>query len=254
MTAHSLATIALKFVVGFVTPILTLATAGCGEGGESLPRSVTTEHTPKERFRQKVLQLAGQIDSDEYRFKESAYALFKDVTGDAAIECYEDLADIYVQAVKGLNFEIEKAAMGDEKESACLDSRLRNLWSITQWAASAVFYHHPESMEGWNLLIDVVLKYRRAASAAGMAMERLDADNPLQRRQYRRHFLFKREMTAMAEVNICTIRVMYEGCRHRLTPQQRKSVCHKVRTALGELPSEMAKDDAETLTKDTEAK
>ena len=108
MTAHSLATIALKFVVGFVTPILTLATAGCGEGGESLPRSVTTEHTPKERFRQKVLQLAGQIDSDEYRFKESAYALFKDVTGDAAIECYEDLADIYVQAVKGLNFEIEK--------------------------------------------------------------------------------------------------------------------------------------------------
>ena len=254
MTAHSLATIALKFVVGFVTPILALTTAGCGEGGESLPRGVTTEHTPKELFRQKVVRLVGQIDSGEYRFKESAYALFKDVTGDAAIECYEDLADIYVQAVKGLNFEIEKAAMGDEKESACLDSRLRNLWSITQWAASAVFYHHPESMEGWNLLIDVVLKYRRAASAAGMAMERLDANNPLQRRQYRRHFLFKREMTTMAEVNICTIRVMYEGCRHRLTPQQRKDVCSKVRTALGELPPEMAKDDAETLTKDTEGK
>ena len=254
MTAHSLAIIALKFVVGFAMPILALTTAGCGDGGVTLPRSVTAEHTPKERFRQKVARLVGQIDSDEYRVKESAYALFKGVTEDAAIECSEELAGIYVQAVKGLNFEIEKAAMGDEKENARLDSRLRNLWSITQWAASAVFYHHPESVEGWNLLIDAVLKYRRAASAAGMAMESLDADNPLQRRQYRRHFLFKREMTAMAEVNICTIRVMYEGCRHRLTPQQRKAVCHKVRTALGELPPEMAKDDAETLTKDTEAK
>ena len=113
MTVHSLATITLKFVVGFVTPILALTTAGCGDRGEPLPRSVTAERTPKELFRQKVARLVGQIDSDEYRFKESAYALFKGVTGDAAIECYEELTDMYVQAVKEMNFEIEKAALAE---------------------------------------------------------------------------------------------------------------------------------------------
>ena len=34
----------------------------------------------------------------------------------------------------------------------------------------------------------------------------------------------------------------------------RREVCKRIKTALGELPPEMAKDDAETLTKDTEGK
>jgi len=254
MNIHPQAVVMLKHIPEIVMSFLALMIVGCND--EVLPSrgraSVTNNFT--EQVQQKILRLMEQIDSDEGRVSKSAHGLYVEITSVELAECYDDLARIYLHKIKDLHFDVMKDAMGDEKENNRLDSRLRNLWSISESAAATVLHRHPASLEGWDLLINVILKYREAAVAAGRAMERLDVKNPIQCRKHRRYSLFKREMMSMSEAYTCTIGWMYEACRHRLTPQQRKSVCHKVRTALGELPSEMAKDDAETLTKDTQGK
>ena len=243
MTVNALMVSILKLVGNCAVPALIFMMAGCEDCGKSSTGDVAAEQAFVEHFRQEVTCLARRIDADEGRFRQSAYELFTATTGNAAAECRSELASIYAQTVRNIQFDIENAAMGDEKENSRLDSRLRNLWNISEYAVHSIFYRHPESLEGWKLLVNVVLKYRKAADAAGKAMEELDAGNLIQRRKHRRYFLFKREMISMSETYTCTIGWMYEACRHRLTPQQRKEVCRKVRTALGELPSEMAKDE-----------
>ncbi len=58
----------------------------------------------------------------------------------------------------------------------------------------------------------------------------------------------------MYESKVWGLGKTYWSLRHKMTPEQRQEVRKNVMEALGELPPEMAKDDAETLTKDTEGK
>ena len=243
MTVHTLMAIMLKLVVRCAMPTLALMMVGCEGGGESSTVAVTAEQAFAERFRQEVTGLARRIDTDEYHFRQSANALFKTITGTSIPECRDELACIYAQTVRTIQFDVENMAKGDEKENSRLDSRLRNLWNISEWAAHSIFLRHPESLEGWNLLINVVLKYREAATVAGKAMEGLDVNNSIQHRKHRRYFMFKREMMSMSEAYTCTIGWMYEACRQRLTPQQRQNICREIKAKLGELPPEMTKDE-----------
>lgn len=242
MKVLPLVAVTLKFMTEVALSILVLAQVGCGDAGESLPEDVPVERKFVEQFQEKVLRLTEQIDSSEDHVYRTAHKLFVEATSDAATESYEDLARIYIQAAKDVYFDIAEGAMGDEKANNRLDSRLRNFRAVAESAAATILHRHPESVDGWNLLVSIVIKYKKAAAAAERAMNGFDVSNATQRRQHRRYFLFKREMLAMAEVGICTIGTIYEGYRHRLSREQRNATIRDVEASLGTLPAEMAKD------------
>ena len=243
MKASPIVMIVLKVLLYCAMQALLLMEIGCRDEYKSASGTLPQRNEFVEQFRQKVSGLVGQIDSSEGHVYRCAHELFMEATNDEVAEHYEELVRIYVQAVKDLHFDVVQAAMGDEKENSRLDSRLRNLRSIAESAAATVLCRHAESIDGWNLLASIVVRYRQAAEAAGRAMSGLDHSNAEQRRQYRRYFLFKREMTAMAEVSTCTIGTMYERYRHRLTSEQRKTIIQETKALLGALPLEMEKDD-----------
>jgi hypothetical protein len=194
------------------------------------------------QFRSRVKQLTGMLDAGESRTRWLAYDLCKETTASTATNIYETLTDIYVKAAKNISFDIEHDAQGGAEELSRLDARLRNLWSITEWAVRAVFYKKPESMEGWEMLSDVLLKHRKAASWADSAMSRLDMNERRQFMQHRRLGHFKREMETFESIRLRQIGWTYESLRHRLTPEQRASIVHHMKSVLGRLPDEMKRD------------
>ena len=109
-------------------------------------------------------------------------------------------------------------------------------------AARAALYKKPKSMEGWEMLSDVLLKHRKAASEAESAMLKLDMNDRSQHSQHRRLELFKKEMEAFEGVRFKQIGRTYEAIRHRLTPEQRASIVSRIKAVLGSLPDDMKCD------------
>ncbi len=199
-----------------------------------------------EKFKTRVQQLAGMLDARGCDSYSLAYDLCKEATADSQTNLYEILSGIYVKAATNISFDIEHDAQGEEKEHNRLEVRLRNQWNISQWAALTIFFRNPEKIEGWNILLDVILKERKAATAADSAMPALNLNDRRQSTQYRRLEHFKKEMGLEEDSQLRRINHIYHSISHRLTLEQRAAIVSHVKSVLGKLPSEMEKDLPQT--------
>ena len=238
-------------VLGIFTLCMSSAIVGCSDDNripeqrEQAESQVGEADKPREviaQFRSRVQQLTGMLDAGESRTRRLACDLCKEITSTSATNIYETLTDIYVQAVKNISFDIDHDAQGGAEELNRLDARLRNLWSITEGAARAALYKKTESIEGWEMLSDVLLKQRQAASVAENAMSELDMNDQSQLSQRRRLEHFKKEMESFEGVRLRQIGRTYEAVRHRLTPEQRARIVSRIKAVLGRLPDEMKCD------------
>ena len=237
---------------------LLLATIGCRDNNEihgkngaavqqrardvSQTREVDRSREAIAQFRSRVQSLTSMLDAKEDELRKLAQELYKEATADSAANIYETLSTVYIEAVTNISFDIEHDVKGGEKEHDRLYARLRNQWHINEWAAFTVFLRNPEKLEGWDVLLAVILKEREAAVAAESTMQGLDVNDRRQLTRYWRLEHFKREMSIKEDSQSRLIKHFYHSMRHRLTPEQRANVVSRIKAILGRLPAEMECD------------
>ena len=201
-------------------------------------------------FRNKLERLVASLDGKENSFRQSAYGLCCDIRNEAELTVRRRLLTAYTNAVNNLSVDISLDSLDDEKRLNVIDVRLRNSWHLSEWGTAALFDFEPANSEGWNFLIAGALRWRNALTM----IDTKTHQDSIKAQWRKRLYAFKRHLSSMYESKVWGLGKTYWSLRHKMTPGQRQEVRKNVMEALGELPPEMAKDDAETLTKDTEAK
>ena len=205
---------------------------GFEEGGGFIPEETS--------FRHKAEAMVERLDGKERDFRQSAYGLCCDIRKESDLEVRKRLIAIYTNIIQNVTVAISPDSLKDEEGLKVIDIRLRNSWHLVEWSTATLFDLDPSSLEGWNSLILGVIRWRDT-----MAMiDRWMLQNDIKKQWRNRLIAFKRHLSSMYESKVWELGKTYWSLRHKMTPQQRHEVRKMVKAALGELPPEMAKDEA----------
>ena len=116
------------------------------------------------------------------------------------------------------------------------EDELANYWSFANWGFNLVNSEDTDDLTAWDMSIKALSLYKETIRAIA---DKESEGNTLSRLT----LWHKKNMTITLGGWIRCIDLQYASRRHLMSPVQRAVVLQKVKDALGELPSEMAKDD-----------
>ena len=116
------------------------------------------------------------------------------------------------------------------------EDELANYWSFANWGFNLVNSENTDDLTAWDMSIKALSLYKETIKAI---TDKESEGNTL----CRITLWHKKNMTITLGGWIRCIDLQYSARRHLMSPVQRAVVLRKVKNVLGELPSEMAKDD-----------
>lgn len=116
------------------------------------------------------------------------------------------------------------------------EDELANYWSFANWGFNLVNSENTDDLTAWDMSIKALSLYKETIKAI---TDQESDGNTLSRIT----LWHKKNMTITLGGWIRCIDLQYSARRHLMSPVQRAVVLRKVKNVLGELPSEMAKDD-----------
>ena len=137
--------------------------------------------------------------------------------------------------------------ISNKDELGTLEDELSNYWAFAHWGFNLVVNEHPNDPASWDVLITALGNYIRTIQAINETIAKDDAVKRI-------NAWHKKNVTTQFNGWVRCIDLMYSSRRGLMSSACRREVCRKLKNALGELPPEMAKDDAEKLPETMETK
>lgn len=231
---------ALRFIRCTSVVAIMLA-IGCGKDGNQIKCEKDMESVPPKEvsFRIAVEALTGNLLGNENVVRRSAYRLCCDIREEPDLNFRMRLIAIYTNVIPDAIGGISHDWFKDDKGLNKVDVRLRNSWHLIEWGTAALFDLEPGSAKGWNYLIAGVSQWRDALTTIDKSMHQEEV-KPL---WYNRLQAFKRHLASMYESKFWGLGKTYWSLRRKMTQQQRQEIRERTKGVLGELPSEMMKDE-----------
>ena len=225
--------------------LIMAALTGCSDKG----------HCAMHQFDNDLVQIYTTIDAMPAMVKDrktnkiwnTAFDLYTVIQSITNKSVRGECIDRFTNTLFSITIDTSRENIFNKKELGALEDELFNYWAFAQWGFNLVNNEHPNDPASWDILITALGNYSRMIQAIDETVTKDDAVKRI-------HAWHKKNVTTQFNGWVRCIDLMYSSRRDLMSSVCRREVCIRIKTALGELPSEMAKDDAETLTKDTEGK
>ena len=231
--------VALRFI-RCTSVVAIMLVIGCGKDGNQIKCDKSMGSVPEDvSFRNAVEALTEGLSGNENRFRQSAYRLCCDIRKEPNMDVRRRLMTIYTNAIPGVLGGISCDYFKDEEGLNKVDVRLRNSWHLIEWSTATFLDIEPGSPRGWNYLIAGVLQWRDAMAT----IDKLMLNEEVKPQRLNRLQAFKRHLASMYESKFWGLGKTYWSLRSKMTQQQRQEIRKMTKRLLGELPSEMVKDE-----------
>lgn len=225
--------------------LIMAALTGCSDKG----------HCAMHQFDNDLVQIYTTIDAMPAMVKDrkpnkiwnTAFDLYTVIQSITNKSVRGECIDRFTNTLFSITIDTSRENIFNKKELGALEDELFNYWAFAQWGFNLVNNEHPNDPASWDILITALGNYSRMIQAIDETVTKDDAVKRI-------HAWHKKNVTTQFNGWVRCIDLMYSSRRDLMSSVCRREVCIRIKTALGELPPEMAKDDAETLTKDMEAK
>jgi len=155
---------------------------------------------------------------------------------------------VYTNKVLGLMPSLVSARTSEQLDIWRI--KIENYVDMVRWGFALLNENLPMDVNMWDYLLAPLVLIRQEIKLHKNWLTSQGTDLKHVEKNYHVRMLRDLLYNCQREISVC----WYEGAKHKMSAEQLRSVRWKIKKALGELPPEMAKDDAETLTKDTEVK
>ena len=225
--------------------LIMAALTGCSDKG----------HCAMHQFDNDLVQIYTTIDAMPAMVKDrktnkiwnTAFGLCTVIQSITNKSLRDECIDRFTNTLFSITIDTSRENIFNKKELGALEDELFNYWAFAQWGFNLVDNEHPNDPASWDILVTALGNYSRMMQAIDETITKDDAVRRI-------NAWHKKNVTTQFNGWVRCIGLMYSSRRGLMSSACRREVCKRIKAALGELPPEMAKDDAETLTKDMEAK
>lgn len=144
--------------------------------------------------------------------------------------------DRFTNTLAGITVDTSLKDTPDRRVIGAQEDELANYWAFAEWGFGLLISEHPGDPSAWDLPIKALKFYKKTI----LAIEEYEKRGSLANRAAAWH---KKNIGIAFDGWLRCFAKHYSSQRHLMSSAQLAEVRCKVKTALGELPSEMAKDE-----------